>query len=270
LFNDTQLNIGTLDHFAGMIGTGNIEPGTVSESTGTVLGISTLAKLPLSGKESAALHFGPFPGSYVFLQVAESGGYCLEWYRDRFMHDYTLQEIDDLIIQRGYPNKMLFLPYIMGVNAPDFDADASGVFFGIRADHDNIDFAYAVMEGVAFLLERNIRALNHNNMSHNRIISTGGGAKSDLWSQLKADITGLTVEIPADKEAACLGAAMIGAVEGGFIENYFSAVSKCVKIIKRFEPNPDNIYIAKRAGFDALYEGMKKTSEVLNKYNLTP
>ena len=264
LFNDTQLNIGTLDHFAGMIGTGNIEPGTVSESTGTVLGISTLAKLPLSGKESAALHFGPFPGSYVFLQVAESGGFCLEWFRDRFMKEFSLQEIDELILQRDYPNKMLFLPYIMGVNAPDFDADASGVFFGIRADHDNIDFAYAVMEGVAFLLERNVTALKHNNMKFNRIISTGGGAKSDLWSQLKADITGLAVEIPADNEAACLGAAIIGAVGCGDFKDYQTAVANCVKFVKRFEPKNESRFLSKKAGFGALYEGMMKTTSIIN------
>lgn len=264
LFNNTQLNIGTLDHFAGMIGTGNIEPGTISESTGTVLGISTLAALPLSGEETAALHLGPFPGSYVFLQVAESGGSCLEWFRDRFMKEFSLQEIDELILQRDYPNKMLFLPYIMGVNAPDFDADASGVFFGIRVDHDNIDFTYAVMEGVAFLLERNIAALKQSDMNFNRIISTGGGAKSDLWSQLKADITGLTVEIPADNEAACLGAAMIGAVECGDVKDYQEAVSTCVSFIKSFEPQVDSRFIAKKAGFDALYEGMMKTTSIIN------
>lgn len=268
MFNNTQLNIGTLDHFAGMVGTGNIEPGTISESTGTVLGISTLAKLPLSGKESAALHFGPFPGSYVFLQVAESGGFCLEWFRDRFVKEFSLQEIDELILKRGYPNKMLFLPYIMGVNAPDFDADACGVFFGIRADHDNIDFAYAVMEGVAFLLERNIAALKYNTMDFNRIISTGGGAKSDLWSQLKADITGLAVEIPADNEAACLGAAIIGAVECGDFKDYHAAAAACVKFVKRFEPQPNSIFIAKKAGFDALYEGMMKTASIINQYSI--
>ncbi|NQT59273.1 MAG: hypothetical protein HQ557_09855 [Bacteroidetes bacterium] len=264
VFAHTELNIGTLDHFAGMIGTGNIEPGIISESTGTVLGISTLAKVPLTGEESAALHFGPFPGSYVFLQVAESGGFCLEWFRDRFMKDFSLQEIDNLIMQRQYPNKMLFLPYIMGVNAPDFDKDASGVFYGIRSGHDNVDFAYAVMEGVALLLERNIRALNHNNMDFNRIISTGGGANSDLWSQLKADITELAVEIPADNEAACLGAAMIGAVERGDIKDYHEAAVNCVKFVKRFEPRNSRKFLSKKAGFEALYEGMMRTAAIIN------
>lgn len=262
-FKNAIINIGTLDHFAGMIGTGNIEPGIISESTGTVLGISTLAKLPLSGDVTAALHFGPFPGSYVFLQVAESGGYSLEWFRNQFMEDFSFREIDDLIAKREYPNSMIFLPYIMGVNAPEFDTEASGVFYGIRVDHDRVDFAYAVMEGVALLLDRNIKDLKKANMTFNRIISTGGGAKSDLWSQLKADITGLVVEIPADNEAACLGAAMIGAVERGDIKNYFSAVSRCVKIVKRFEPNTNKSFLSKKAGYDALYEGMKKTAAVI-------
>ena len=263
VFAHAALNIGTLDHFAGMIGTGNIEPGIISESTGTVLGISTLANLPLTGKETAALHFGPFPDSYIFLSVAESGGYCLEWYKERFMADTSLKEIDNLILQRDYPNSMLFLPYIMGVNAPEFDNSASGVFYGIRADHDRVDFAYAVMEGVTLLLERNISALQQSKLSFNKIISTGGGAKSDLWSQLKADIIGLPVEIPGENEAACLGAAMMGAVECGDFSDYRSAVNKCVTITKRFEPRNMNRYQSKKSGFDILYEGMIRTAEIM-------
>lgn len=255
-YRNTLLNIGTLDHFAGMIGTGNIHPGTVSESTGTVLGIAAMAKLPLTGKETATLHYGPFPGSYVFMQVAESGGVCLEWFRSRFMKNLSFKDIDDLAAERGCPNSMIFLPYIVGVNAPEFNEHARGVFYGIHAEHDAVDFACAVMEGVAILLDRNIAEMRKNGIAFDRIISTGGGAKSDLWSQMKADITGLTVEIPADNEAACLGAVIMGAVNDGLFSSYKEAVESAVTIRKKFRPRSIETYSVKKAGFNVLYRAL--------------
>ena len=73
-YADCMVNTGTLDHFAGMIGTGNITEGMVSESTGTVLGISTLVRKPFSERTGIPLHYGPFHDTYVLLSVAESGG----------------------------------------------------------------------------------------------------------------------------------------------------------------------------------------------------
>jgi sugar (pentulose or hexulose) kinase len=72
--------------------------------------------------------------------------------------------------------------------------------------------AYAVMEGVAHLLRKNCDSIRASGTGIDRIIATGGGAKSAVWCQLQADVTGVPVEIPAEKEAACLGAAVIAAV----------------------------------------------------------
>ena len=151
---NTKVNIGTLDHFAGMIGTGNVQEGVISLSTGAVMALATMAHLPFSGKERTALHYGFMPDTYVFLPVAESGGVCLEWFKNTFMKERSFQELDELITQKQLPNELLFLPYIVGTNAPEFDADACGVFYGIRTKHDRADFAYAVMEGVAHMLKK--------------------------------------------------------------------------------------------------------------------
>lgn len=259
------VNNGTLDHFAGMIGTGNIGPGMVSESTGTVLAIATMAQTPLSGEETSALHYGPFKGTYVFLPTAESGGLSLEWFKNNFMPDKSFEDINRALSTRKVPNDLLFLPYLTGTNAPEFDADACGVFFGLRAEHDAIDLACAVMEGVAHLLAKNIKSVCGSKGSLKRIVSMGGGAKSDIWAQLKADITGLCVEIPEDSEAACLGAAMIGAVSSGGYADYNEAVRKAVHIKKRFLPRDNPEVPLKKAGFDALYRAMLETAKTMKK-----
>lgn len=248
---DATVNAGTLDHFAGMIGTGNIKPGTVTESTGTVMAMSIMAKLPISKTETAALHYGPFPGSYVFLPVCESGGISLGWYRDRFLPGVSFEDINAELNKRGLAQDLLFLPYINGTNAPEFDTEASGLFVGLKARHDAYDLAGAVMEGVALLLERNLENLDPKPTS---IISTGGGAKSPLWLQLKADITGIEVRVPADKEAALLGAAIMGAVNAGLYPSYEEAVKTGVRMETCYTPG--TYPVEKKKAYNTMYQAM--------------
>jgi sugar (pentulose or hexulose) kinase len=260
IYKKTTVNTGTLDHFAGMIGNGIVGPGGVSESTGTVLGISALAKLPLSGRETAPLHYGPFPGTMVLLPVAESGGVCLEWFKNNFLPDVSFKELDEQIKEKNnVAGNLLFLPYLVGVNSPDFNRDACGVFFGLRAGTDPLDMARSVMEGVALLLEKNLSELRRGGLDFSYIVSSGGAAKSDLWSQIKADVCGLEVRIPSNSEAACFGAAIIGSVSSGLFPDYEKATDACVKMAKIFLPHESSRYKAKRAGFEVLYRGMLDT-----------
>jgi xylulokinase len=269
VFSGASVNTGTLDHFAGMIGNGNINPGIVSESTGTVLAMATMAKMPLSGSETAALHYGPFPGTMVFLPVAESGGVCLEWFKNNFLPDVPFDELDNCVENRIKEQKsgsLIFLPYLAGVNAPDFDTDACGVFFGLRAKTDVIDMARSVMEGVALLLDRNLAEMKRSGLEFTHIISSGGAAKSGVWSQIKADICDLEVRIPAEREAACFGAALIAAVQCGAFPDYKTAAELCVRIQKSFFPGNSLLYRAKKAGFNTLYTGMLKTARSMAEY----
>lgn len=249
--HNATVNVGTLDHFAGMIGTGNIKPGIVTESTGTVMAMSVMAELPINEDETAALHYGPFPGTYVFLPVCESGGISLGWFRDRFLPGVSFDTINQVLQQRGCSPELLFLPYINGTNAPEFDAAASGLFMGLKTRHDAYDMAGAVMEGVALLLDRTLSSLANRPVS---IISTGGGAKSPLWLQMKADITGIEVKVPEDKEAALLGAAIMGAVTAGIYDSYEKAVETGVRMEKSYTPRPCNE--AKKNAYNIMYDAM--------------
>lgn len=253
LSHDSVVNCGTLDHFAGMIGTGNIKEGKVSESTGTVLAIAAITDSFQTSKGTIPCHYGPFPDSYVYLPVCESGGISLEWYRDNFAKDKTFQQLDELASQRQTDENLIFLPYIVGVNSPEFNRNASGVFYGLNSEHDDVSLAAAVMEGVAFLLSKNIDALRDLDISLNEIISSGGGAKSDYWNQLKADITGIPVVIPENPEAALFGAAIIGAVTSGQISDY-EQTTELIKVKKKFYPRNDESLYKKKQLFNSIYD----------------
>ena len=249
----TKVNVGTLDHFAGMIGTGNIAPGGITLSTGTVMALAAMCGVPAPRSCGIAMHYGFLPDTHVMLPVAESGGVSLEWFRRSCMGTTDYDTMNAELLKRQ-PKELLFLPYLVGTNSPEFDTDATGVFWGLRQEHDAIDMAGAVMEGVAFVLRKNCDYIAKNGVKPTAIIATGGGAKSPVWCQLQADITGLPVRIPAEKEAACLGAAMIAAVSDGRWNGYEAAVSDCVSMLHQYDPNPTERSERKYRRFCALYE----------------
>lgn len=248
-----QVNVGTLDHFAGMIGTGNIRPGGITLSTGTVMALATMCARPSHKVRGAAVHYGFFPDTYVLLPVAESGGASLEWFRRSCMPNTDYDRLDQELAGRG-DTQILFLPYLVGTNAPEFDQDAVGAFWGLRQEHDAFDMAKAVMEGVAFVLRKNCQAITGMGAELTSIIATGGGARSEVWCQLQADITGLPVCIPTEKEAACLGAAIIAAVSNSRFADYQQAVDCCVSFSGTFEPRKDSNFEAKYRRFCAFYD----------------
>ena len=188
LTQDTLVNVGTLDHFAGMIGTGNVRPGGVTLSTGTVMALAVMAQEPAPRDSGIAMHYGFLPDTHVMLPVAESGGVSLEWFRRTCMPETGYDEMNRVLLARGGENPLIFLPYLVGTNAPEFDADAAGMFWGLRQEHDVFDMAHAVMEGVAFMLRKNCDAIAAKGTKPDHIIATGGGAPKDanLYQTQKA------------------------------------------------------------------------------------
>ena len=229
------VNTGTLDHFAGMIGTGATAPGRITLSTGTVMAMAALSAEPAPRSSGIAMHYGFRPDTHVMLPVVESGGASLEWFRRCCLPDTGYDALNAALAQRPRGD-LLFLPNIVGTNAPAFDADATGVFWGLRQHHDAIDMAGAVMEGVSFVLRENCEALTAAGAKIHEIIATGGGAKSPLWCQMHADCTGIPVSVPAEKDAACLGAAIIAAVSAGRFDSFEAATARCVRMERTFTP----------------------------------
>ena len=257
----TAVNVGTLDHFAGMIGTGNIAPGGVTLSTGTVMAMAVMADESMSHNTGIAMHYGFLPDTHVMLPVVESGGVSLEWFRRACMKNITYDEMNATLARRDR-NDLLFLPYLVGTNAPEFDAEAKGVFWGLRQEHDCIDMAGAIMEGVGYVLQKNLLHIHANGIHLENIIATGGGAKSPIWCQLYADITGLPVRIPAEKEAACLGAAMIAAVADGKFSDFAAASKELVSFSKEYTPNPSEHFEKKYRRFCKLYEAALELNKI--------
>ena len=254
--SETLVNVGTLDHFAGMIGTGNIRQGSINESAGTVSSIATFAKDIPSADAGIPFYCGPFKNSYIYLPVCESGGISLDWFKDNVLGGLSYHDLARGIETCSLEDLPVFLPYITGINPPDYHPGTSGVFYGLHVNHNRFHMAAAVMTGVACLLKKNIFYFEANHISVNQIISTGGGTRSSFWCQLKADITGKPLVVPDNTEACCLGSAMIASVNKGIYANFENAARSCVSIKSVYTPADNHLCQDIYSKFTHVYDSL--------------
>jgi sugar (pentulose or hexulose) kinase len=216
-----SVNVGTLDHFASMIGTGSYRPGVASESAGTVLSLSVVLDDYSGNYEPiASYHRGARGSDYVLFDICDSGGVCLDWYMKVSASHIATQSLDERLAGQDFKSAPIFLPYLIGVNPPDNNKAARGAFVDLTLAHDQTDILYSVIEGVAHLLRRNVEYCQTIIPNLTSLVSTGGGAESEFWTQLKADTSNCQIFVPSDKEATCRGAAIIGLAARGFVDDY--------------------------------------------------
>jgi sugar (pentulose or hexulose) kinase len=226
------VNVGTLDHFASMVGTGSYRHGVVSESAGTVLSLSVLLDdWKFDPELLVSYHRGVRGDDYVLFDGCDSGGLCLEWFRSAVYPEAGFPELAASVARRGAGRPApLFLPQLTGVNPPEFLPNAHGAFVDISLGHDGTDLAYAVMEGVAHLLRSNLEYCQRSVGRVDALVSTGGGTASAFWTQLKADVCDVLVHVPHETESTCRGAAVLGLVSCGLLGDIGEAA--------QFAPSP--------------------------------
>jgi D-xylulose kinase len=242
---------GALDQAAGTIGVGNIKPGVFSENTGAALAICATVDHPFVDPTGRMpCHYHAMPDTYM-AHTFTTGGMVLKWYRDMFcqpeiqvgklagMDPYEVLSIEASKVAPG-ADGLLMLPHLQGAMAPEDNPKAKGVFYGITLRHTKAHFARAIMEAIASIVKRNIEAVEDLDIRVSEIRCLGGGSKSPVWNQIKADLIGKPVVTMESEEAACLGAAIVAGVGIGMFKSPEDATSKMVKIKERFQPNPEN------------------------------
>src|SRR5207237_8549479 len=119
---------------------------------------------------------------------------------------------------------VVFLPCMQGAMAPEWNEQARGAFIGLTLAHSRAHLTRAMLEGSAFALRDIITAIRNAGLAVQRITAVGGGARSSLWRQIKADVTGLPVRVPRDVETTATGAGIL-AVIGLGLESDADAVA---------------------------------------------
>jgi xylulokinase len=177
--------------------------------------------------------------SFIFNQA----GTLVKWFRDTFAAaDRPPEGIDlyQVLNQEmpGEPTRLLVLPCFEPVFSPRPVTDAGGVIMGLKTHTTRGEILKAIMEGITFHFVESIQALTRLGIDTTQFVATGGGAKSDRWLQIKADIFGVPFIRPRATEASLVGAAMLAGLSTGVFSTPAQAVSRFVHHDRAFEPCP--------------------------------
>ena len=266
---ETRVCTGALDQACGAIGVGNIRRGIFSENTGAALAICASVEQPtLDPADQMPCHYHGLPGLYM-LHTFTSGGIVLRWFRDEFaqmeMSVGKISGIDAYDLLGNEAEKvpagcegLVMLPHLQGAMAPEANPEAKGVFYGLTLRHGRSHFVRAIMESVCFIVRRNIEVIEDMGVQVKEIRALGGGARSRIWKQIEADITGRPVLTTTNEEAATLGAAILAGKAVGLYSSVEEAVGQMVRIKESFEPTPENmpIYDANFRTYVDLYNSL--------------
>ena len=260
---------GGMDQGVGAIGVGNFGAGAagsgagagvVSESTGGALTVqATVARPDGDPSRQTPVYIHSAPGAYLYCPVCNTGGMALTWFRDRFGADEVaranaegVSAYDLLTALAGTApagsDGVVMLPHLAGAFSPEYVAEARGVLFGLTLHHTKAHVARAVLESVAYMLRRNLELVAAAGAPAHELRSHGGGARSPLWNQVKADVCNLPVVTMEGENAAIRGDAMLAGVAIGAFRDLAQASTAMVATGTRYEPNP-----AHRAVYDDAY-----------------
>lgn len=200
-----RLVVGCLDQYAGAIGTGTIRPGRVSETTGTVLAVVGCTDRFAQAGPSPGVFRGPAfdPALFFHMSFSSTSANLLEWYRNQLPDRPGFEALEALAAEEADDHSIVIEPFVEG-------EPIDRCFRHVRPEHRPGQVVRAIMQRVARSLAEQVRTLCPDRLPE-QISSAGGGARSGLWEQIKANTLGVRFVVTDCAEPTSLGAAMLAA-----------------------------------------------------------
>jgi xylulokinase len=252
LHRNSIVSTGAYDQAANAIGVGNIDLGIASETTGGALAVVvTTDRIIIDSLRRVPCHCHAVKNRYFVQPWCPTAGVLLEWYKDNFglaeieaaknmnVDSFDLLTLEANSIPSGSEGLVL-LPHFEGAASPEFNPNAKGVLFGLRLRHGRAHIIRAIMESVAYMVRRNIDLLIELGVNIKELRSTGGGAKSSLWNQIKADVLQKPLLTLQNEETGALGAAILAGLACNMFKSIEEASISMVSIKEKMLPNIDN------------------------------
>lgn len=264
----TPVVAGGLDAACCTLGAGVMNVGQTQEQGGQAGGMSICLDSP-NMHPKLILSYHVLPDKWLLQGGTTGGGGALKWFNQELGYKeqmiaqaegsdpFTIMSKEAEDIPAGSEG-MLYLPYMKGERSPLWHTGAKGVYYGLSFDKTRAHMIRSTMEGVAYALKHNLDTALEVGGKVNVMSSVGGSANSDVWTQLKSDITGKVIEVPYSDHATSLGAAILAGVGVGLYESFDEAVSRTVKVIKKYRPNEAN-----REVYTAGYKAYRQLSQLL-------
>lgn len=238
------------DQPAGALGCGAVAAGVAMDSTGTVecVGVASprlvlddallRSNLPVSPHTAA--------GMTVVFGYSTTGGALLRWYRDTFGQaeldeaQASGRAVYDVILQQASPgpSPVLILPHFVGSGTPWMDAASKGAILGLHLGTTRGQIVKAMLDSVSYEIKLSLDAMEAAGIAVTELRAFGGGARSPLWLQVKADVYGKPVRAMDVAEAPCLGVAILAGAATGAFASVDAGISRMVRATHTYHPDP--------------------------------
>lgn len=268
--------IGGADTPCATLAAGVKESGDACESVGTTSVLTVCVDEPKFDR-SFINRCHVVEGTWIYQGAMSYAGASYQWFRDKFCWDLVGQAAGsnknsfNLLNEEAAQAEpgcggIVFLPYMLGERSPVWDPYARGMFFGVSLQSGRKDFNRAILEGCAYGLRQLCEiAEKVTGIKFNKFASIGGGAKSELWAQIKADVTGKNIEILDMSDMAPVGAALLAGVGAGFFKDAVEASEKVEKKICKVITSNDadrEVYEKRYQTYIRLYPQVKELYKI--------
>jgi xylulokinase len=247
----TPVAAGGIDAVGSALEAGLLRPGDpLAEMTG--FSTVTMLAAPRGAHVPGLIHSRHcVDGVDLVLTAQVSTGAVVDWVRNA-----TGVPLESgRLLDRARPSRLLVLPSFAGERTPTWDAHARGAVVGLDLDTDPRDLLLAVFEGTAFALRADVESLERAGYAVPVVIATGGGAKSEAWLQVKADVLGREVRVPVTGHGAAVGAAMMAGLASGVWASPDEVCDLAAAPARRYRPDPERA--ARYADRFALFTGLR-------------
>ena len=252
--------VGTGDEHGAALGAGAVAPGIVVDVTGTAepVGVPS-AEAVLDDERVVETHAHAADGMlFVENPGFVSGGSTQWWAATQRIPQGELFSVAEQAPAGS--DGALFLPTLSGSTAPRWNDRMLGCFAGLALNHGPSHMARAVLEGCAYALKDIIARFDALGIGGEEIRVVGGGARSRLWLQIKADVTGRPVRPVHGDHATSMGAAMLAAVAAGYFRDLDEAAARSVRLADEAivpQPQTAEVYAQAYGAYRRLFDGVE-------------
>jgi xylulokinase len=245
LSTNCRVVVGTGDEHAASLGAGAVAPGTITDVTGTAEPVTAVAAdLVFDSQRLVETHAHAVDGAWLVENPGFVSGGSTMWLSETVLGVPQGELFDNASLVPAGSEGVLFLPTLSGATAPRWNDRVRGVFAGLSLNHDRRHLARAVLEGCAFALRDIVGRLDEMGLGGPEIRVVGGGARSPLWMQIKADVTGKPVRAVLTSEPTALGAAILAGLGSGLFADAAEAVARVVELApEALPPQPDGVAV---------------------------
>ncbi len=229
------------DFIVSQLGTASVYPGRACDRAGTSEGINLCTQNYIT--DTRLMGYGHIIEPWFNVSgIISTSGRAQDWIINAFGCGHLNKEefLDETKGVSPGSEKLLFLPYLTGERAPLWDPDARGAFIGLGLNHGRSEMVKAVLESIGYAMRDVLEVMSENGANISELRITGGPSKSNIWNQIKADITGKNLLVPESTESELLGGLSLALCALGDSNNLADTADRIVRIKKVYEPQKAN------------------------------